>query len=521
VERDLDDVIQRSLDERVDSLGSARPSSHAVAATVAGVRRRRRRRAAGEVFASVAVVAALVTGLSVGHHDDAPAPAITSSPTTTARPTTAPSPTPGPVSPSATPAPTPTATEAAATGPTQAQINAGLGLPVTAKAPTDVWEDAGAGWVLGIYRPVWAGDDAASSGPVRSTLVLADPTGTVYRLRELPLGKEVQLLHWEPGTSKALVTIAPIHDGVTRQAERGWLDVRTGRLTVAPGATGKVVDDALPEPSFVGFDHRGDEVWFVTSGETGGGGAATLVVQRPDGTLVRRAALDGAWVQLGSSLLDPSGRHLVLPGTKDPDSEYEVVDLDTGRQTTHRYGVTDRYCAVVGWTSASRVLARCTWEPWSATGYGGHLLSPGDTLVELSVDGAAPHSVTSLAVGDPAVPLWQGLSTGSGRIVVGAAPVGTDDGGRCVAGLYLLDGARSTPLGIDHVVTARPVGETGSTIYAITDASCHAGEGRTARLEALAGKKRTMLLPAPATTEEHLEGGLASWAVAGGPAGIA
>ncbi|MDM7831459.1 hypothetical protein [Cellulomonas edaphi] len=471
------------------------------------MRLRRRRRMVGEVFAGVGVAASLLVALALGTAHEPPAPAQTPSPAPTLS---------APPSPSATPGPTTSATATAL--PSQAQIDAGLGLPATTPAPSDVWKDVGPGWALGIYRPRWVtgtGDD-----PVfRSSVVLASPDGTAYHLRELPVDKDVTLAHWEPGATTALVTVAPVHDGFTEAGVRGWLDLRSGRLTREPGAVGEPVDDIAPEISFRGVDHHGDEIWFATYGLTGGGGPVTLVVQKHDGTLVRRVDLDGDVMYLGSSLLDPDGRLLVAPGHDENEATFDVVDLDTGRQTAHPYGVPGQYCQVVGWQSAVELLTRCRTAPWSSTGYESHLTTAADPLYVIRLDGGAPRKIRTLATPDPAVPLWHGLTLADGSVVVGALPLGSHDDGSCEAGLYSLDSvARPTPLGIDHVVAATPVGTLGSRLYAVTRTGCEPTTADTTQLESLDGSTRTALLRPPSPTSGRIEGGLGSWAVAGGPA---
>lgn len=501
MERDLDDVVRQSLAHRVDRLHAAVPEPSMLADTVARVRRRRRRRATAEVSAGVAAAAVLVVAVMFGGGHDTPAPAMT--------PTATPSP-------SVTPSPTPTSDATAL--PSRSEIDAGLGLPATTPAPGDIWDRVGEGWALGIYRPSWS--TGAEIPPLlRNSLVLASPDGVTYHLRELPMDTAVELVRWEAGATTALVTIAPVRDGVTGLSVRGHLDLLTGALTEDPGAVGQQDDGFDPGISFYGLDHRGDEIWWVTYGQTGGGGPATIVVQRTDGTLVRRIDLEGDFPSWGSSLLDPSGHLLALPGHDEAEATYDVVDLDTGRETAHEYGVPEHYCQVVGWRSGSELLTRCRVDPWSSTWFDDHLLGAGDALYVVRLDGGAPREAHTLADGDPAVPLWRGLTLPDGRVVVGALPVGADDDGSCVAGLYALDDDSATALAVDGVVAVHPSGTLRSRLYSVTATSCAPGNQRGTQLESLDGSDRTPLLRAPMSTAEQLEGGLDTWVVAGGPSG--
>jgi len=520
VERDLDEVIEAALAERLERLGAAAPEASTLAGTVARIRRRHRRRAAGEVLGGVGIAAALVVALTLGGGRDGQTPVET--PTATPRPTTTPT-----FEPTPTPTPTPDPSPTFEPLPTKAQLDAGLGLPATSELPKGVWDQVGEGWALGIYQPRWTLDDQGNDALLRQTVVLASPGGDAYRVLELPKSQSVELVRWEPGATKALVTIAPIRDGFTQQGVRGWLDLRSGELTKDPGAVGqKDSDGLLPDLSFEGLDHRGNEVWFATYGLTGGGGPATLVVQKPDGTLVHRVDLVGDVTFWGRSLMDPSGRYLAAAGHDQKEATYDVVDLDTGKQAAHAYGVAGKFCAGVGWQSANDLLTRCRNDSWWAAGQDWHIQHSPDPLYVVHLDGTKPRKVGTLADGDAALPLWSGRTLEDGRVVVGARPLGTDDDGSCTAGLYALDDDAAAPLGIDGVVRVTPVGSQGSRVYAVTDAACtnvdadgDPGGQSAIQLEATDGGERTALLRAPATGGAQLGGGLATWVVAGGPSG--
>jgi hypothetical protein len=504
VERDFDDVVAASLDEREARLRAAAPSAAALAATLAAVRRRHRRRRTGESFAAVGVAAALVVAIALGGGRDEARLAIEPTPSLTR--TASPSPT------AASPSPEPTPT-----GPTQAEIDAGLGLPETVAAPEDIWGQTGQGWALGVYRPYSLVDERNPT--VRNTLVLASPDGTDYLVRELPLDTRIELVRWEPGATKALVTIAPVRDGSTGLSVRGWMDLRTGKLSEDPGAVGQKDAEFEPQITFRGTDHRGNEIWVVTYAQTGGGGPATIVVQKPDGTLVRRIDFASDSPEWGRSLLDPSGHLLVLPGHDDAEATFDVVDLDTGEEAAYEYGVREKFCQVVGWRSADELLTRCRDQPWSATGYDVSVLHGRDPLYVVNLDGRAPRLVWTLAEGDPAVPLWGAITAPDGRIVVGTRPVGSDDDNSCRAGLYALEDDHGTPLGNHELSNARPSGAVGTTIYAVTSLGCATSDVSGDQLESLDGTTRTALLRPPAATSGQIDGGLETWVIAGGPAG--
>ena len=205
MERDLDEVIEAALAERLERLGAAAPEASTLAGTVARIRRRHRRRAAGEVLGGVGIAAALVVALTLGGGRDGQTPVET--PTATPRPTTTPT-----FEPTPTPTPTPDPSPTFEPLPTKAQLDAGLGLPATSELPKGVWDQVGEGWALGIYQPRWTLDDQGNDALLRQTVVLASPGGDAYRVLELPKNQSVELVRWEPGATKALVTIAPIRD---------------------------------------------------------------------------------------------------------------------------------------------------------------------------------------------------------------------------------------------------------------------------------------------------------------------
>ncbi len=312
------------------------------------------------------------------------------------------------------------------------------------------------------------------------------------------------------------------------EAVRGWLDLRTGALTQDPGAVGAPDSDGYPaQISFFGVDHRGDEIWSVRYAQTGGGGPVTVVVEKPDGTLVRRIDLAGDDPLWGKALLDPSGRQVVLPGHDtggDGGSQFtvDVVNLDTGRQVAHAFGVPNRYCGVIGWSSANVLLTRCATQPWDATGSFERLDAPGDAWFLVSLDGRAPRQVRTLAAGDPGaeVEAGTGWTLPDGHLVIGALPIGTANTVPCTGALYAVDPSGGVArLPVDHVGWARPSGTLGGRLYLETDVGCQDSQGTRTQLESLDGATRTPLLRPAASTDASLSDALSSWAVAGGPSG--
>ncbi|GEL96392.1 hypothetical protein CCO02nite_30500 [Cellulomonas composti] len=502
-------MIEASLHVRETASRDRRPAAGALARTVAAVRARRRRRHAGEVLAVAATAAVVAVGIAAGG-SSAPAPA---GPTTSSEPS---------VSATPTPRPTPTPGPSLAPMPGAEEIAAGLGLPASVPAPADLWDRVGAGWVLAVYRPTWELGDGETHW-LRNTLMLAAPTGELYRVLELPLDRAVEVVRWEPGDTRALVAISVIDGQMTQTAARGWLDLRTGELTVDPGDMQAASDGCLPQPSFRWTDHDGNEVWGVTYCQTGGGGGGELMILRPDGTQVRTITLGELWYD---ARLDPTGHRIAVPRDDDADGvAFDVVDLDSGEATRHEYGVPDRYCQVVSWRTDTALLVTCQARRWE---FGEQADPEADDLEtwEVSVEGAAPRRIMGEAVA-PVLEVWSGLPVGDGGVALAGPAVGTRADARCTEGAYLLTGDEFhalPPQGADRVTV---LGAAGGLVYAVSSA-CPDDPMTTAPYElsvwdttrSPAGDEPAhVLLPAPLPGPAQLSDGLESWAVAGGPSG--
>lgn len=504
--RDFDDVVRESVAAREAALGTARPGP-GLAGTVAAIRRRRRRRHAGEAFAAVSAAAALVVVLVVaggGGGPDVHPVAPTASPSPSATPTDVASPTPSATPTTAPPAPLPSDDE----------IAAGLGLPAVEPLPEDVWERVGAGWVLGVYRPTWELGDGETHY-LRNTLVLADPAGEAYVLHELPLDREVEVVRWDAESTRALVTVAEIsEDGITATSARAWLDLRTGEMTTEPGAAGQPDDGFPAQLRYLGTAAGGEEVWAVTFAQTGGGGPATVVVQRPDGTEVQRFDLGWEW---STSRIDPTGRYLaVSPDDLDADS-FDVVELTTGETSSHAYGVADRHCQAVGWSAPGELTAVCQAAAWSETYLVGNP-EPGSALYTVPVEGGAPTLLRELGEGDPAVEPWSGVTAPDGAVAVDAVRVGPSEPTWCESGLYLAGPAGVTLLRGDQGLVDL-AGSSGGLLYGQGVTGCDdEGDLRGGTfVGAWDGDSATVLLPPPLPVAPELGDGVRTFVVAGGP----
>jgi len=456
-----------------------------------GVRRRRAVRHARTTVLSVAGIAALGAGaLLVGPtlaRDVDPASTPTDGATTSSSD------------------PTPTADEVAA----------GVGLPSVLPLPADVWDRAAAGWTLGIYRPVRPTDDG-SVDVVRNTLVLASPTGERYRVLELPRDREVELVRWVAGQTRALVTVAEVDESGTHDPVRGWLDLRSGELRLDPGAVGTPDGECPAQISYELTDADGDEVWRVRYCQTGGGGASELVVQQPDGTLVRRVALnDASW----EAPVDPSGRYVVTQPDEPAARDHEavLVDLATETRTTLSFGVgPERTCGFVAWRSEAALVVACRVAGEPAWWESGVLLAD-DELWDVPVDGATPQLVRTLTADGPALALRPAVGTGAGLVL------GTDVSGSaspevepptCTAGLVEIgDDGSVTRSGRQDLAWVHPVAVTDDGLRYVAQADCAGASGLV--VQTGTGTPDVDLLPNPPVSE--LQGGLTTWATADGP----
>lgn len=492
--RDLSDVIAENLAAREQR--ATGPDAAALARTVAAVRRRRVRRRAGEVSAVVGVAAALVVAVAVtADHRAAPDPA---------------GPTPTVVTPAPTGGPTPDAT--AAPFPSQTEISAGLGLPAgTREITDDVWDQVGPGWAVAVYRPAW--DDGVNLPTLRQTLVLASPTGDVYRLHELPDDRLVDVHRWEAGTTRVMVEYRPEDGTGEAQPTRGRLDLRTGEIEPVPSAAHQRPDDGChTRTDYRGTDADGDELWAALYCQTGGGGPSTWFVQRPDGTAVRTFEMGWRW---SAARLDPTGRRLVAPADRAVEKEardYHVVDLATGESTAYDWRIPDRDCALTGWFTADDLLVAC--RTGGTPEELGRLVGPGDELWTVPATGGEPTLLRTLATDEPYLDPDRGVHVSDGVVAITGARTGDE----CTSGPYLLDATGSRPLDAGTSSGVLIGGVLDGVVHATVWGPCVDGMPHTgaASLVAWDGDGREVLLPevhGPAS----LTDGLTSWALAGGP----
>lgn len=455
---ELDELLVATLREGDRALAGARLGDDEVAVLQGRIAARRARR---RVLQGVAA-APLVVGLAAGGW--ALGGVLHGGPVHAASPS--------PVS--SAPAPTATHDGSDAAG--------GLGLPPTVPLPSGVLEQAGPGWVLGLYQPdtdaAYATGDAVVP-PVRQTVVLAAPDGTVYRVvdldltADLPPGaayRSVRLLDWRPGATTALVQAwtMPIGLGEDQGDASVYtplydLDLSTGALTLSPDDLGRPAGPAEGTVPFAATVAQGHPVWVVPSSS-----GARLEYQGRSTDLPPGN---------GGYLVSPDGSSLLTGGA--------VVDLATMTvvDTLPAEGPAGQ-CLPLSWWSADEVLARCSdGDPYADSGRGesrwtsfrvGELGGAG-TVVRQAVDDPLPdaggalladHFVAfaghDIAHGSE-VGLWT-LADGDLSVLAPAA----DSAGWALMGPAPGPAVRGTP---DRVLVATlPVGSTVLRLVAI-DAS--------------------------------------------------
>lgn len=347
---ELDELLVATLREGDRALAGVRLGDDEVAVLQGRIAARRDRR---RVLQGVAA-APLVVGLAVGGW--ALGGVVHGGPVAST----------GPV---ASPVTSPATPEPSATGDGSVP-DADLGLPPTVPLPPGVLEQAGPGWVLGLYQP---DTDAAyaSAGavvpPVRQTVVLAAPDGTVYRVvdldltADLPPGaayRSVRLLDWRPGATTALVQAWTMPIGLTEgqgdvsvYAPVYDLDLSTGALTLSPDDLGWPAGPGEGSAPFVAVVAQGHPVWVVPSSGTGA-----------------RLEYQGHSTELpsgnGDYFVSPDGSSLLTGGT--------VVDLATMApvDALPAEGAAGQ-CLPLSWWSADEVLARCSdGDPYADSGRG-------------------------------------------------------------------------------------------------------------------------------------------------------
>jgi hypothetical protein len=369
--------------------------------------------------------------------------------------------------------------------------------------PAGLLEQTGPGWVLTTYRStpqVVTADDVPA--PVVHTVVLVSPTGDRYRVVDLPLDLRVSLLHWDAGSTTALVATQSDQGDPAGEAPRAVLDLATGQITTStddlpasfrtPGAT----------PQYLGRAQDGAELWTVS---TGGNGSDLYRIV--DGAAPRRVAAIG-----GRSVLDETGRWLAAeaPGASGPGTSFVVVDAVTGAVAEHSYGVDGKACDVVGWTGTTSLLATCS-DPSTADG-SEHLNS---VLIHVDLSAGRTTPVGPFAA-DEALPWsWRGVELPDGALAVAMV----DHEGTCAQGVSRWDGQALVPLpGVGGGEGSWDVsGSGGGVLYLDAYTYCDGSVGRRLVAYDVAAGSSVELAPAPLPTGDVSEWaeGLESALVAG------
>ncbi|KQR17201.1 hypothetical protein ASF78_07830 [Cellulomonas sp. Leaf334] len=467
------------------------------------VRFRRARRHTLEAGGATAAVAVLgtTTWLGLNGTRDEPAPAV--SPTASSTPVPSPSLTP-------TPAPTSTPT------PVADDI---LGLPPTYALPAGLLEQTTPGWVLGIYRSVSTdflelepGLDGVPNGAV-NTVVLASPTGDLYRVVDLPEDMGVSLLRWEAGATTAVVRIDWDGDLGQGVEPRAVLDLVTGELT--PTALGLEGSDLFPN-EYVGQAADGVELW--TEGASTDSIVSELYRVPGAGSAPQSVGLVGfRW------LLDPTGRWLVtnVPSGISAAEPFALVDVVDGGRTEVDYGVPGQSCEVVGWLDPGELLAYCLdagdpgYEPDEVQDPAS--LNAAYYRVEVSPAGSTTTLLSRPAAGEPRPWTWEGGWAGPGTLAVVGTLSGVNDPSSCAADAYVWTGTSLRPTGIDPGETMFTF-RSGQPLLVASQSGCtEMSTPVELRSYAAASGTTTLLAPAPPPTAEVPEwlSGLESWVPAG------
>lgn len=502
MERDLRDVMAENLGAREQSIGGLAPAPGVLARSVRKVRRRRAVRHTSQAVGGVAIVAVLATGSWFGlRGDHDPVPAVTPTPTPSV----------------SAPAPTPTAE------PTVVPDDV-LGLPPTLPLPPGLLERTTPGWVLSVYASEAYSADAVENGVdtipafVEHTVVLASPTGELYRVLDLPQAMGVRLLHWVAGATTATVSVdwqEDLGQGVVPRAE---LDLTTGTITPRPVGTTEWGEDA--SWYFDGVAADGSELWYTPTSTDAATSALYSVSQ--DGAA--RPLADLGYTML----LDPTGRRGVTPDVVGPVNgwtSFRVVDVLDGGATAHEFGVPGKTCDVVGWLDPDALLALCLaadYRRWSTEPSG---LSEGadwaaadPSMYRIDLSTQQRTLLARLTQANPLPWTWSGTWLRAGQVVYSGSAASLHDPDSCATGAYVWEGGASTLLqdmgvGMDNTFRSTLAGDR---LLVQSRPAC-SGDAQPATVTAysLLSGASTVLLPAPPVTADVPEwmNGVDSWVV--------
>ncbi|WP_426593845.1 hypothetical protein ACPPVS_18980 [Cellulomonas sp. McL0617] len=501
MERDLRDVMSENLGAREQAMRGMEPPAAALARTVRTVRRRRAVRHSTQAVGGVAIVAVLAAGSWFGlrgAHEPHPAVAPTSSPTV------APSPDASTPTPSATPAPT-------------VVPDAILGLPPTLPLPPGLLQQTTPGWVLAVYgsaEPDLGTEDFGDTLPgfLAHTVVLAAPTGELYRVVDLPPEMGLSLLTWSAGSTTAIVRVDWQGDYGQGAVPRAELDLTTGTITPRPIAT---TESGIDDWYFDGVAADGSEVWRTPTSTD----AVTADVYS--------VAADGTGRRLGAMgrtmLLDPTGRRGVTP----PDSStttFDLVDLVAGGTTHHDYGVAGKACDVVGWLDPDALLAMCVtsgFDRWadqpSGVSDAQDWASADPGMYRIDIGAHRSSLLAPLTQSEPLAYTWEGAWVRSGEVAypAGQPYLRVRD---CDDAVFSWSGDGQTLVqgpgdSSDNYLSATTAGDR---LFVASSPGC-AGDAAPLKLtvHSLTSGESTVLLPAPPLTPavQKWASGVESWVV--------
>lgn len=470
--RDLRDVMMENLSAREQSIGRLEPTPDAVIRTVRAVRRRRTVRYSSQALGAVALVALLAAASWFGLRADEPVPAVT--------------PTPVVSTPQPTPSETPTAPP-----------DEVVGLPPTRPLPPGMLEQTTSGWVLAIYYSVSSSEYEEVDGVVDAaahTVVLSSPDGDLYRVVDLPRDTRVSLLHWEAGSTTAVVGIDGPFGSDPGAEPRAVLDLASGVLT----PTDLGLEGGGPYASqYVGQAADGAELWAVA---TSTDAYTSNVFRVTDGEAPELVGGMGY-----ERMLDPTRRWLVsnVPGTFVDEAEpFALLDVVSGGRTELPYGVPGQTCNVVGWMNPGQLLAFCLDSGFSQAGTL-DAVSAHAAYYRIDVD-ATTSSATLLARLGPSEPRpWvdDGAWAAPGIVAFSATTADFDDRTACPS-VHVWNGSATVPIDAAPGTRAFPL-TSGQVLLEGSTAGC-GGNAAPRTLEAydVETGASTVLVPPPSPTPE-------------------
>jgi len=296
--RELSDAMGDAFGARASSMSGLTPGAR-LAAVKAQVRRRRVTRHTLEGAASLAVVGAVVVAAWFGLGDRNGPPPVA---TPTSSPTSSPEVTETPEVVLGDPIDEP-------------------GLPTYYEMPEGLLDQVGAGWVLTVHRPSTVTYvDGGQTGEVAdtTTVLLASPEGTRFRVAALPSDTNLVPVQWVAGETRVRVWYGSFDElgayEMADGAEAGWLDLQTGTITSDPAGLGPY---ELPA----------------------GGEDPMTLVDNPGGRWVATQVWGGEAGPFGPT--------------------FSLHDRVTGTTTDVEFGVDGKDCAPVGWLDEASLLTLC------------------------------------------------------------------------------------------------------------------------------------------------------------------